>query len=308
MRLRHMLAAAMLVAAIPRSAHACAVAGLAAPIVIPRPGATQVPTIVDLVVLDDRTPEVVLTTASGAVVPVGPAAVIGAGFDAATSSRGTVFRATPKGELAANTEHVVSVDGVERSRFTTAAGYAKKPGVAPVARGVTFTRVRYPLSELGSGNCVFSEYLGFASFDWTLGSFLDTPADSTVHVLTVAAKTGGTSESLVWFGTTPFAGSKAEGDHPAPGGFWHPYLDPTRAYCFSVAAYPYGGAVLPTRSEQVCADVAQVSAPGAAADTCASGASSGGCGIGRAGGGGVVAMGAFTIAIARRRRQRAVPR
>ena len=41
------------------------------------------------------------------------------------------------------------------TRFTTAAGYDKAEGTAAVLNAVHLWRVRYPVADIGSGNCVF---------------------------------------------------------------------------------------------------------------------------------------------------------
>jgi hypothetical protein len=272
MRLLLGIAALLSLTAWARPSDACSVAAGGGPVAIPRPGATKVPTIVDVKVISGSSsvPVVTLRAAAGDVVPLGGLLILGHGFDAITSVHGTFYRGRPQKQLLPVTEYVIAVDGADVGRFTTGSGYDKPAGAPPVVKSVELTRVRYPIAEIASGNCVFAEYHGFASFEWSLGMFPNTPADSVVHALSLFAKTGGTAESFLYLGTTPFAGNAAVGEHPDPTGFWQPYLDPTREYCFAVTAEGYGEATLATRSEQVCGSVAQKSTPGAAASATAS--------------------------------------
>ena len=64
------------------------------------------------------------------------------------------------------------------TRFTTAAGYDKIEGTAPVVNAVHLWRVRYPVADIGSGNCVFAEYHGFITVDYDPGTVPNTPAAS----------------------------------------------------------------------------------------------------------------------------------
>ncbi|MBI2391602.1 MAG: hypothetical protein HYV09_18585 [Deltaproteobacteria bacterium] len=250
-----------------KEAHACSVAGPGPTTAIPRSGATNVPTVVDVVVIEPPRASLSLQ-GGGKSIPLTPWISLGRGVDSETRAQGEVVRFRPARELEGATEYVViatqpgapaAVAPIELTRFTTAAGYGKPAGTAPKVDALSLTRVRYPVPL---PRCIWDEYVGFASFRWTHGTFPDTPPDSVVHVLSLRAKNGTHGESFVWIGSKPFGGSTWTGEASGPWP-WAPYLDPAREYCLAVGAQSYGEAVLDTSSDPVCAAVAQVSAPGA---------------------------------------------
>lgn len=251
-----------------KEAHACSVAGPGPTTAIPRSGATNVPTIVDVVVIEPPRASLSLE-GGGESIPLTPWISLGRGVDSETRAQGEVVRFRPPRELRGATEYVVIATQpgappavappIELTRFTTAAGYGKPAGTAPKVDALSLTRVRYPVPL---PPCIWDEYVGFASFRWTQATFPDTPADSVVHVLSLRAKNGTHGESFVWIGSKPFEGSTWKGEPSTPWP-WAPYLDPAREYCLIVGAQSYGEAVLDTRSDPVCAAVTQVSAPGA---------------------------------------------
>ena len=148
------------------------------------------------------------------------------------SGRVTFWRlrpATADGFLLPSTEHVLTATSqtgpAEVTRFTTAAGYDKAQGTAPVLNAVHLWRVRYPVADINSGNCVFAEYHGFITVDYVPGSIPNTAVASVVHAFSLAPKTGGSAQTFVYTGETPFVGLEPAGAYPSPIGLWQPELD-----------------------------------------------------------------------------------
>jgi len=203
-------------------------------------------------------------TANGQNVPLSFPARLGPGFGATVWQ---VRAATPDGFLVAGAEHVLSqaIAGgtMELTRFTTAAGYDKAQATAPVLRGLHLWRVRYPVADIASGNCVFAEYHGFITVDYDPATVPNTDPASIVYTFSLAPKNGGSAQTLVHAGD-PFTGLAPDGAYPLPTGEWQPELDPTRQYCLTISAFGDGDlARLPVTSGPVCADVVQLSAAGA---------------------------------------------
>jgi hypothetical protein len=217
------------------------------------------------------------------------------------SSPGGFWRVTTDGMLLGGAEHVLSQatgsgTTVELTRFTTATGYDKAEGVAPVLRGVRLWRVRYPVADINAGGCVFAEYHGFITVDYDPATVPNTPAASVVHTFQLRPKTGGTAQTFVFAGATPFAGHEPTEAYPRPTWSWHPELDPTREYCLAVGAFGDGDiARLPLASQSVCAEVVQLSAEGAPPPPVIGGSGAGGSGAGGSGAGGSGAGGSGSI-------------
>lgn len=275
----------------PSTARACGGPPPYMPIGLPRAGATGVSTATSIIVLWQGGPAGLALRAAGQDVPLAEAINLGPGAENFT--RGLSFwlvrPATANGLLAPNVEHVLTATyqggPVEVTRFTTAAGYDKAEGVAPVARALHLWRVRYPVSEISSGDCVFAEYHGFLTVDYDPPTVPNTPPGSVVHTFQLAPKTGGSAQVFNYVGDAPFTGLAPSGDHPLPLGLWHPELDPTREYCLTVSAFgdgDIGRARLD--SQPVCGKVAQLSASGAPSSPVISdSAGGGGCRVAEAG-------------------------
>jgi hypothetical protein len=189
--------------------------------------------------------------------------------------------------LRANAEHVLTAafqsSTIEVTRFTTAAGYDKTDGVPPVARAVRLWRVRYPLADRASGNCVFAEYHGFITVDYDPGTVPTTPPSSVVHGFHLSPETGGSEQHFWYTGAEPFRGAEPAGAYPTPIGPWQPEVDPTRRYCLRISASGHGDLARQLLvSQPVCADVVQLSAAGAPAPPQIGDA--GGCAIAGTGG------------------------
>jgi len=161
------------------------------------------------------------------------------------------------------------------------------------------------LADINSGNCVFAEYHGFITVDYDPATVPNTASSSVVHTFQLAPKNGGSGQTFIYVGNTPFAGLAPAGAYPLPTGDWQPELDPTRPYCLGISAFGDGDiARLPLASQSVCADVVQLSAAGAPPPP---GTAGGGCAIvgrGAAGWLGVATFALLAVAIRSRRRRR----
>jgi hypothetical protein len=160
--------------------------------------------------------------------------------------------------LSSSAEHVLSDGATELTRFTTAAGYDKTPGTAPALHSLQLWRVRYPLSEIASGDCVFSEYQGFILLDWDPAVIPNTTADGTLYTLALSPKTGGSTQTFLFTGNTNFHGQAPTGPDYFPSLF-SPELDAVREYCVTLSAIGDGDLARgQLRSESVCASVTEI--------------------------------------------------
>jgi hypothetical protein len=148
--------------------------------------------------------------------------------------------------------------------FTTAAGYDKIPGTAPNLRSLRLWRVRYPVADIASGNCVFAEYQSFIAIDYDPAAIPNTETASVIQRFDLAPQTGGTQQTFWFTGSAVFTGLVPAGDYPLPLGEWQPDLDPTRTYCVAITASGDGDLARPRlASNPLCATVTQLSALGA---------------------------------------------
>src|SRR5450432_1345580 len=275
-------------------ARACSPGQPTAPTALPRTGATGVSTATSIVVLSPNEPFGLSLLAGGQEVPLAGWTALGSGADEALGATNFwELRIGAAGSmLVGSTEYVLSLPGGDAggtalTDFTTAAGYDKAAGTAPNLRGFQLWRVRYPVADIASGNCVFAEYQGFITIDYDPATVPNTPASSVVHTFHLAPMTGGAAQTFVYTGSNAFTGLAPSGAYPIPLGQWQPDLDPTRQYCLSISASGDGDLARPMlSSNQVCADVTQLSATGAPPAPGLTGAAAGG------GGGGCSAAGA----------------
>jgi MYXO-CTERM domain-containing protein len=271
-----------------------------------------VSTATSIIVLSQGQPAGLTLQAAGQVVPLAPPVALGPGADGLVGGLSVwqIRAATADGMLPPSAEQVLTAQfqgsAVEVTRFTTAAGYDKVQGVAPVARAVHLWRVRYPLSEISSGDCVFAEYHGFITVDYDPATVPNTPSGSVIHTFSLAPKTGGSAQTFAYVGDAPFTGTEPVGDHPLPTGAWQPELDPTREYCLGISAFGDGDiARLPLTSDSVCASVVQISSLGAPPSGGSMGGG-GGCAVApapRSGGAVALLVLGFAVAAGRRRRR-----
>ncbi len=276
-------------------ARACSPPEPLPPTAIPRAGAVGVSPATSIVVVVPREPFGVSVLANGQAAPVSGWQAIGAGID--KSGGPTSFWQLSVGLLVASADYVVMLptggtDGgaATLTTFSTAAGYDKVAGTAANLRSVHLWRVRYPVADIASGNCVFAEYASFVTVDYDPATIPNTAPGSVIQLFQLVPDTGGTSQTFVYTGDAPFAGLAPSGAYPLPLGQWQPDLDPTRRYCLTMSAIGDGDlARLGTPSNQVCADVVQLSATGAPPPPAIGGGPDGGsldgAGSGGAGGG-----------------------
>ncbi|HLK89077.1 MAG TPA: hypothetical protein VKZ18_04230 [Polyangia bacterium] len=312
-----------LVGAAPR-ARACSPELPPAATAIPRAGATGVSTATSIVVVSPREPFGVEVTADGQPVPVSGWGALGAGVDGSggATSFWRLWLGGVGALLAGNTDYVVTLPGgagaggdagaPTLTTFSTAAGYDKAAGTPANVRGLHLWRVRYPVADIASGNCVLSEYVGFLTVDYDPATIPNTAPGSVVQSFQLAPDTGGTQQTFVYTGDAPFAGLAPAGDYPLPLGQWQPDLDPTRRYCLGVSSIGDGDLARPaTGSNTVCADVVQLSATGAPpAPSAGAGGSSGGCSTAGTGASWLAAILALVAAVSlgRRPQRRRAPR
>jgi hypothetical protein len=163
----------------------------------------------------------------------------------------------------------------ELTHFTTAASYDKISGQAPVLENLRLWRVHYPVDQVAAGGCVFGEYEGYIDLDYQDGSLPGTPAEEVISVLRLEPKTGGSSQTFVFAGTTHFEGAPQMWD-PATAAFadvpdgglpspvyalWKPALEPDREYCATLTLYGRNDLAMPgVTSNSVCVPVINASA------------------------------------------------
>jgi hypothetical protein len=275
-------------------ARACSPELVPAATAVPRSGATGVSTATSIVVVSPREPFGVSVLANGQAATVSGWSAIGSGIDAlgGTTSFWQLFLGSPDALLAPSATYVVTLptagaDGgaATLTTFSTTTGYDKSAGTAPALRTLRLWRVRYPVADIASGNCVFAEYASFLTVDYAPATLPNTSPGSVIQTFQLAPDTGGNLQTFVYTGDTPFTGLAPVGAYPVPLGQWQPELDPTRRYCLAVSAIGDGNlANLGTGSNRVCADVVQLSATGAPPPPTIGGGADGGS-VGGAGGG-----------------------
>jgi hypothetical protein len=248
-----------------------------APTALPRAGATDVPTATSLVVLAGALPVDLTLTVGGVAVALEPPVPLGFGEGDAMGRAFNFWQVKGSGGfLPAAADLVLSASDGNGGRVTltsihTAAGYDKQPGTPATLKSLTLTRVRYPIAEIASGDCLFSEYLGFISFEADPATIPGTPPDSVVNTITLRPRYGGAADqSRTYTGAASYSGDPPGGFGPPPPSVaeWMPYLDPTLEYCAGITSFGYGDvARLPLTSNALCVRVQQVSMPGARVDS-----------------------------------------
>ena len=253
-------------------ARACSPPQAAPPTALPKTGATDVSTATSIVVVSPTEPFGLSLLVNGQSVAVSRWTALGSGVaegPGTTSFWQLEIGAAPD-LLEGTAEYVVSLPGGDGGAtvltdFTTAAGYDKAAGTAPNLRNFHLWRVRYPVADIASGNCVFAEYHSFITVDYDPATIPNTEPASVVQTFALVPQTGGAQQTFVYTGSDPFTGLAPVGDYPSPLGEWQPDLDPTRVYCLAISAFGDGNlARLPVSGNQLCASVTQLSAAGAA--------------------------------------------
>lgn len=277
-----MAAAGLVTILTPAAVWACS-AGQTPEKAIPLAGATNVSTETSIVLESQSSNPGPLTLLVNGQ-PAGPVSLtdLGAGFPRTRfwrlniGSEGQSAPLLPDAEYVLTTARPVNGPG-ELTRFRTGPGYDKTQGRPAVIRSLRLWRVRYPLSEIQSGNCVFAEYHGFIAVDYQPAEIPNTAPAGVVHTFSLRPQHGGLEQTMVYAEETPFLGLPPTGEHPTPIGAWHPDLDPTRAHCLTITAFGDGDrARLAVTSNVVCADVVEVSATGAPPPPGHTGGTSGG--------------------------------
>jgi len=302
------------------AAHACSPARAAPSIALPKTGATGVSTATSIVVLSPTEPFGLSLLVNGQSVAVSRWTALGSGIDEGLgpTSFWQLSIATTTGLLDGTSEYVLSLPGGDGGAtvltdFTTAAGYDKAAGTAPNLRDVHLWRVRYPVADIASGNCVFAEYQTFITVDYDPATIPNTEPASVVQTFGLVPQTGGAQQTFVYRGADPWKGLAPVGDYPLPLGDWQPDLDPTRVYCLGMSASGDGNlARLPVPGNRLCTNVTQLSATGAAPAPGTGGAEGDtGCGCSTTGpaqlmplpSGALAILSVFTLALRPRRRR-----
>jgi len=149
------------------------------------------------------------------------------------------------------------------TQFTTAAGYDKQPGQAPVLTQLRLWRVHYAPEQVGNGSCVFSDYVGYVDLDYQDGVVPGTPADEVIAVIQLSSTTVGEQHSYVFAGGR-FGGVMEGPDGVPHDGVWKPALAPDAEYCATMTLYGRNDqAALPVVSNLMCAKVSNLDASGA---------------------------------------------
>ncbi|MES1165631.1 MAG: hypothetical protein ABUR63_07740 [Verrucomicrobiota bacterium] len=253
-------------------ARACSAGQAATPTALPRTGAADVSTATSIVVLSPAEPFGLILLVDGQPVPVMGWTALGGGLD--DGGGPTSFwrlRLGAGSMLNGSARYALSLPGAgadagvaQLTEFTTAAGYDKASGTAPTLRGFRLWRVRYPVADIGAGQCVFSEYHSFITVDYEPASVPNTPPASVVHGFQLSPKNGGSTQTFTFTGSAPFTGLAPAGDYPLPLGQWQPELDPSRTYCLTIMAFGDGDLARPSvSSNQLCVGVTQLSSAGA---------------------------------------------
>jgi MYXO-CTERM domain-containing protein len=266
------LLTAALAALASRPARACSAPDGGAPqpaTALPRSGATDVSTATSFVIMSGSvaSPVDVALQSGGVDVPLGPVVPLGVGEADVPGQAATFWQVKARGDfLPASADLVLSAsDGLGgRAALTsvhTAAGYDKQAGTPAVLKSLTLTRVRYPIADIGAGTCVFSEYIGYLTFEADAAVIPGTPSDSVFNTISLAPKYGGAAtQSHSYTGARTYSGDRVED----PKSSWKPFLDPTLEYCASITSFGGGDiARLPVRSNTLCARVQEISEPGA---------------------------------------------
>ncbi len=272
--------------AVPR-ARACSIpwTGEAA---LPVSGATEVSPRSSLILItpDISPPAGLILEANGVAVPIPAAAQLGHGIYGAGEAKNAraMFWSVNVGLQPATSYVLTRREGAvvtELTRFTTAATSEALPGQAPILQALHLWRVHYPAGHDAEA-CIAGEHEGYIDLNYRNGSIPGTPLEQTISIITLTPKDGGESQAFVFSGVTHFEGAPVPGESGAlvdvqSGGrpdpalaTWKPMLDPDTAYCATMTMFGRNDlASAPLTSNQVCAGVIGLEAPGA-----------GGCSVG----------------------------
>jgi hypothetical protein len=260
-----------------RSAHACGGRSAAAPTAFPASGASEVSPYTSIIVAAGPSlPAGLSLEVGGQSVPLASILTLGSGL-LGGGGEATFYRIPLY--LSVSSSYTLSTtadNGARRelTHFTTAAGYDKTPGQAPVIDRLRLWRVHYPATAVGAGGCVFDEYEGYIDVDYQDGSVPNTPAGEVVTVLSLQPKTGSSVQRFVFAGLSHFDGAQIEdapgtklvdvpeGGLPSPiYALWKPTLEPDREYCVSMTLYGRNDQAMPAvTSNSACTTVTNLDA------------------------------------------------
>ena len=265
----------VLVASWSRPAQACSGRASATPTAFPASGAADVSPYTSIIIAAGASlPSGLTLDAGGGSVTLPSLLTLGSGL---LGSSNAIFYRLPL-YLATSTSYTLSAldSGTSRelTHFTTAAGYDKAPGQAPVIDRLRLWRVHYPVEQVAAGGCVFDEYEGYIDVDYQDGSVPNTPANEIVTVLWLQPKTGSSSQKFVFAGLPHFNGAQIQnamgsalvevpdGGFPSPvHALWKPTLEPDREYCVYMTLYGRNDQAMPqVMSNNVCATVINLDA------------------------------------------------
>lgn len=250
------------------TARACLPLPSVMPFGLPLPTSSTISTATTIHIVAETQPTWVEVTAGGKLVKTdGVELVSGMHLP---NERGKLWRvrglnlSDTNSILQASSEYVVSMTygGKRRelTRFTTASGYDKQQGTAPLLRAVKLWRVRYP-AGLG-GMCIYSEYHAFIELDYEPAAIPDTPSGSVIYTVRLWPKTGGQRQDWSFTGAHVFKGAPPKAPDYMPGA-WPTDLDPSREYCVTITARGYGDlARLTLTSEEKCTQVTSLNYDG----------------------------------------------
>ncbi|MCC6751869.1 MAG: hypothetical protein IT371_29720 [Deltaproteobacteria bacterium] len=248
-----------------RTSEACTPFPAVAPYALPRPSSTPISTATSIHIISEQRPAWVEVTAAGSLVKTDGLELLGNVYLKGNTGRAWrvlgLDAANPNGLLLPSTEYVVSgiIGGtrVELTRFSTGAGYDKRPGTPPVLRSIKLWRVHYARR---TSTCVSGDYQAFIELDYQPAAVPDSPPASVLYTLWLSPKTGGPMERIYFTGADLYVGG---GPLPPDNGPRHPKwpsdLDPTREYCAIMSAAGIGDlSRQPLQSDTACAPVTLV--------------------------------------------------
>jgi hypothetical protein len=260
---RHaILAASTMAAALLtwNTASACSAPSPARTTAYPVSGASDVSTMtsIKLILGAQRSPATLSLTGANTTISLAGAQSLGSGFHNGGHGSFWLFSQA----LSPSTEYVVTDSStgspVELTRFTTAAGYDKIQGPSATLGSLRLWRVRYPVSQIAAGGCIFAEYEGYIELNFPAVTLPNTPAEEVVQVVQLTPRTGGLTQSMVYSGNATRLGTALDGNGwPAPHLVtWKPELAPDRDYCATITFYGRNDlALLPLQSSTICAPV-----------------------------------------------------
>ena len=257
------VAAVLVLLGQPQTVHACAPLMPAPAGALPSSGAVDVSPATSIVVMKGGAiPAGLVLEAAGVPVMLPTPVALGGGL---ASGRPATFHRVA-GMLTPSTSYVLRATDAagaaqELTRFTTAATYDKVAGTAPKITGLRLWRVRYPVSAIAAGGCVFDEYHGYVDVDYEDGAIPGTPADEVLGTVELRPENGTQVQSFLFTGGR-FDGLRSATPDPALA-TWRPELAPDRTYCVTITLSGRNDiAVGDVRSNMLCVPVVSLDQSG----------------------------------------------